>query len=118
MSQEVEFRGSGAVTRRSARKVAVLLAIGGVVVIAVLTRVYWADIIAWYRFTRIFESVGSNGQGYPEYRHRLTGIVMVRIPSRSFLMGSPESEEGRADFEHQHEVTLSPFHIAKYELSS
>jgi len=33
--------------------------------------------------------------------------VFVRIPQGKFLMGSPESEQGRWDDEQQHEVTIT-----------
>ena len=62
--------------------------------------------------------LGKNEQGYPEYRHRQSGIVMVRLPGGTFLMGSPKTEEGRQDREGpQHKVTLSPFMIAKREVT-
>ena len=61
---------------------------------------------------------GDNPQGYPEYRHDPTGIVFVLLPGGMFDMGSPESEVGRFGNEGPiHEVTLSPFLIAKYELT-
>lgn len=66
-----------------------------------------------------FTSLGSNAQGYPEYRHDQTGSVFVWLPGAQpgqFLMGSPEGECGRQGFEGPvHEVALSPFLIAKYE---
>lgn len=44
------------------------------------------------------------------------GIEMVWCPPGTFLMGSPESEEGREDDETQHEVTLTRgFWMAKTE---
>jgi formylglycine-generating enzyme required for sulfatase activity len=43
---------------------------------------------------------------------------MVLIPAGTFMMGSPESEEGRRDGETQHEVTLTkPFYMGKYEVT-
>ncbi len=64
-----------------------------------------------------FESLGKNDQGYPEYRHRQFGIVMVRVPGGTFTMGSPEGENGRRPDEIHHELTVSPFLIAKYEVT-
>ncbi len=95
--------------------------LAGCVVIVVVGAAVWVSrekIVARYRFWRQFESQGNNVQGYPEYRHRRTGIVFVMLPGGTFNMGSPETEEGREDWEGPvHEVTLSPFLIAKYELS-
>ncbi|WP_461246879.1 formylglycine-generating enzyme family protein [Treponema sp. R6D11] len=44
-------------------------------------------------------------------------IEMVSIPAGSFTMGSPGNEPGRGSFETQHEVTLSAFKMAKYEVT-
>ena len=71
----------------------------------------WTDI----KFFLRFESLGSNKQGYAEYRHRDSGIVFVSLPGGTFLMGSPQDEDGHEKYEGPvHEVTLSPFMIAKY----
>ncbi|MEM6801717.1 MAG: SUMF1/EgtB/PvdO family nonheme iron enzyme, partial [Bacteroidota bacterium] len=43
--------------------------------------------------------------------------VMVKVEGGTFLMGSPEDEEGRADNEVQHEVRLGNFEIGKYEVT-
>jgi len=45
-------------------------------------------LLQWYSFVRAFECLGRNEQGYLEYRHRMTGIVMVRVPGGVFTMGS------------------------------
>jgi len=43
---------------------------------------------------------------------------MVLIPGGTFLMGAPENEEGAEEDEGpRHEVTLTPFLIAKYEVN-
>ena len=79
---------------------------------------YWKEIQPWYAFWQDFEGLGKNAQGRPEYRHRETGIVFVKLPGGTFDMGSPETEADRMDDEGpMHKVTLSPFLIAKYELS-
>jgi len=45
-------------------------------------------------------------------------LDMVLIPAGNFMMGSPESEKGRADHETQHAVTLTkPFYMGKYEVT-
>ncbi|NEN89208.1 MAG: SUMF1/EgtB/PvdO family nonheme iron enzyme [Okeania sp. SIO3H1] len=45
-------------------------------------------------------------------------LEMVAIPGGSFIMGSPENEEGRRDNESpQHEVTLQPFYMSKYSIT-
>ncbi|MEC4815163.1 MAG: formylglycine-generating enzyme family protein [Scytonema sp. PMC 1069.18] len=45
-------------------------------------------------------------------------LEMVAIPGGTFLMGSPESEEGRYESESpQHEVTIPPFFMGKYPVT-
>ena len=45
-------------------------------------------------------------------------LEMVLIPAGKFVMGSPASEKGRADFETQYEVTLTkPFYMGKYAVT-
>ena len=99
------------------RDLALLSGMVLVVLMAVLVWANWGEMRAWYLFWRDFESLGKNEQGYREYRHREAGIVFVRVPGGTFTMGSPEGEEGRDKQELQHEVTVSPFLIAKYEVT-
>ena len=45
-------------------------------------------------------------------------LQMVYIPGGTFTMGSPESEEGRYDYEGpQHDVTVPPFFMGKYPVT-
>jgi formylglycine-generating enzyme required for sulfatase activity len=88
-------------------------------------------IFAWFardhiRFAFLFAWTGINAQGYPEYRHRQTGIVFVRLPGGTFWMGAQsEDPEGRnydpEAIDHLdapvHQVKLSPFLIGKYEVT-
>ncbi len=47
------------------------------------------------------------------------GMAFVRLCPGTFLMGSPETEEGRDSNEGpQHQVTLSTFDIGKYEVTN
>ncbi|NEQ40695.1 MAG: SUMF1/EgtB/PvdO family nonheme iron enzyme [Okeania sp. SIO3I5] len=47
-----------------------------------------------------------------------TNLEMVYIPGGTFLMGSPENEEGRDEEESpQHQVTLQPFYMSKYPIT-
>ena len=62
---------------------------GTFLVVLVLGPVWlsWDHIQFWW----LFEPLGRNEQGYPEYRHREAGIVMVRVPGGTFMMGSKEA---------------------------
>jgi formylglycine-generating enzyme required for sulfatase activity len=76
------------------------------------------------RFFYLFAPLGLNAQGFPEYRHRQTGIVFVKLPGRTFWMGAQITDPSGRNFYHDaigggeaayedegpvHEVTLSPF---------
>ena len=61
--------------------------------------------------------VGRNAQGYREWKHDATGIVLVELPGGEFDMGSPETEPDHGSGEILHTVTLSPFLIGKYEVT-
>ncbi len=103
--------------RTRARVVLLVTGILAVVFVGAVVR-YRDELVAWYVFRRDFESIGKNEQGLPEYRHRQTGIVFVGLPGGTFMMGSPEGEADREKSEGPvHKVTLSPFLIAKYEVS-
>ena len=62
-----------------------------------------------------------SGFGTPDYTLRLEEefpMEFVRIPAGSFVMGSPEHEEGRVSNERQREVRISQgFWMGKYEVT-
>ena len=100
--------------KKSGRRTALLVSLAA---LGSLTAFAWVKLPGWYAFWRDFESIGKNDQGYREYRHQETGIVFVRVPGGSFLMGSPEDEGDRRQDEKQRKVVVSPFLIAKYEVT-
>ena len=95
------------------KRVAQWAVLAGLIVLAAAAWLGREHLRLWWRY----QPLGRSAQGYPEYRHRLTGIVFVRVPGGKFLMGSPPDEEGRRGDERQHEVALSPFLIAKHEVT-
>jgi formylglycine-generating enzyme required for sulfatase activity len=65
-----------------------------------------------------FKFLARNPQGYDEYEHEKTALVFVLLPGGKFRMGSPESEPERSAAEGPvHKVELSPFLIAKLEVT-
>ncbi|MEN8217615.1 MAG: formylglycine-generating enzyme family protein [Pseudomonadota bacterium] len=79
-----------------------------------------------------FETVTVNAKGKITHRERKQaryqtedlgkGVIleMVYIPGGTFMMGSPETEEGRwsnGREEPQHKVTIEPFYISKYPVT-
>ena len=94
------------------------LVVVGLLLLMILALTVWSS---WDHigFWWLFESLGRNEQGYPQYRHRDTGIVMVRVPGGTFMMGSPPRADGFGCpvEEPRHQVALSSFLIAKYEVT-
>ena len=84
-------------------------------------------LLSWeyFRFWWRFESLGKNAQGYREYKHKETGIVFVRVPGGKFLMGAQNTDPSAPNYDPDasyyegpvHAVILSPFLMAKYEVS-
>lgn len=58
--------------------------------------------------------LGTRGAG-----ELIAALEYVRIPAGTFVMGSPADEEGRGSNESpQHEVSISTFELAKYEVTN
>ena len=110
-----------AVMKRRGRIVAILTGAVTITVLGVAAYLEWPNLCFRYRF----EPLGANTYGLPEYRHRQTGIVFVRLPGGTFWMGAQKEDpkghnydpEAQEDEGPVHEVTLSPFLIAKYEVT-
>jgi formylglycine-generating enzyme required for sulfatase activity len=77
-----------------------------------------------------FETVTVNAKGEITHRERKQaryqtedlgkGVIleMVYVPGGTFMMGSPENEEGRSSDEGpQHEVTIEPFYMSIYPVT-
>jgi len=61
---------------------------------------------------------GLNEQGFAEFVHADTGILLVLLPGGDFLMGTPEGEEDRWHDEGPlHAARLSAFLVGKYEVT-
>jgi formylglycine-generating enzyme required for sulfatase activity len=106
---------------RKARKDRRFALLTGVGVAALLLAVTWGwrgEIRTRLLLAQDFEALGRNPQNYREYEHRRTGIVFVLLPGGTFLMGSPVDLDGVSKDERpRHKVTLSPFLIAKHEIT-
>lgn len=108
-------------TSRRGKKVALLLSLIVVVVLAATVWQFWPRIRFWWRF----EAMGFNAQGYPEFKHRQTGIVMVKLPGGTFWMGAQKKDPDDRNYDPDaeddegpmHEVALNPFLIAKFEVT-
>jgi hypothetical protein len=85
-------------TAGNGRKVTLLVAGVGLLLLAIAVRDTWSDIAFFFDFERL----GINAQSCAEYRHRKTGIVFVTIP------GNPSSGN---------DSTSRPFLIAKHPLA-
>jgi len=106
---------------RRGKKITILAAALALAVLGVTVWLSWPHLRFWW----LFESLGLNAQGLPEYRHRQTGIVMVRVPGGTFWMGAQDKDPSGPNYDPDamsnegpvHEVTLSPFLIGKYEVT-
>ena len=70
----------------------------------------------------VANSEAASAQEMKSYReiieHTEAKIDMLAIPGGRFMMGSPDSEENRGESEGpQHEVTISPFWMSKFEVT-
>ncbi|MEM7234311.1 MAG: formylglycine-generating enzyme family protein, partial [Planctomycetota bacterium] len=83
-----------------------------VTVVAGLAYFFW---VAESESQHGFSAIGRSASGLLEYRQNQTGIIFVRLPGGTFLQGSAGEEA--ESIETAHETTLSPFLIAKYEVS-
>ncbi len=103
--------------RKSKKRLLLLSTTIVIALIAVTLVLNWQALVREYRFWQAFEFIEVNSQGYKEYRHLPSDIRMVLLPGGEFMMGSPQEEKGRTDEEALHKVKLSPYLIAKYEVS-
>ena len=111
------------VKSKTGHKAAVTSAIVLALLLAGATWLLWDHL----RFSWLFESLDKNTQGYPEYRHRRTGIVMVRLPGGTFWMGAQKEDPKAPNYDPDtdrtigedkvHQVTLSLLLIGKYEVT-
>ncbi len=108
--------------RRKGRRIALMTAALAVAVLALASWLSYPHLRFWY----LFEPLGVNAQGYREYRHRQTGIVMVRLPGGTFWMGAQKTDPDGHNFDPNcndsgeapvHKVALSSFLIGKYEVT-
>ncbi len=68
-------------------------AVLGLAVLATATWFSWPHLRLWWHF----EPLGWNVQGYPEFRHRRTGIVFVSLPGGTFLISKDFKWRARGD---------------------
>ncbi len=70
----------------------------GLLALALLVPATW---FSWpqIRFRWLFQPLGLNAQGFPEYRHRQTGIVMVRLPGGKFWMGAQKTDPNGRNYD-------------------
>jgi formylglycine-generating enzyme required for sulfatase activity len=108
-------------TARNGKRIVIVTGGIAAIVIAVTTWLGWPHI----RFLYFFAPLGRNAQGYPEHRHRQTGIVFVALPGGMFNMGAQKTDPDGPNYDPEAEddegpvltVVLSPFLIAKNEVT-
>jgi len=84
---------------------------------------YQSLIICWLTTTMISALHAEWAQAQPQDSTPKTvtnsiGMRFVYIPAREFQMGSPQSERGRRENEHQHRVKITkPFYLGMFEVT-
>lgn len=118
-------RGTITPMKQKSKRAALLTATTGLALLVMTGVRFHHEIIAWVKFVRAFEDFGTSAQGFREYRHRQTGIVMLRLPGGTFWMGAQKTNLNGPNYDPNaneaegpvHEVKMSSFLIAKYEVT-
>ena len=77
------IRGEDSVmTVSKGRRLAFLTGLLAMAVVGVTVYLGWPRILFWWRF----EALGRNAEGHSEFRDRRTGMVLIRLPSRDFIV--------------------------------
>lgn len=71
-----------------------------------------------FAFVARFQALGKNAQGFREYRHRQTGIVFVRVPGGTALLGTSDDERAVLVSLVLAEIGQTPAPVAGYEFSN
>jgi formylglycine-generating enzyme required for sulfatase activity len=90
-----------------------------VLVLGLNSKGIWYDAISkWNRLSSEKQQKFMNKDLALEDLANDTQLEMVAIPGGTFIMGSPENEEGRySDESPQHSVTVQPFFMGKYQVT-
>ncbi|WP_207713968.1 SUMF1/EgtB/PvdO family nonheme iron enzyme [Scytonema sp. UIC 10036] len=76
------------------------------------------DVVTVNALGKIIKREKHQANYFTEYLPDNVTLEMVSIPGGTFLMGSPETEEGHQERESpQHEVTVQPFFMGKYPIT-
>jgi len=105
------------VSRRRRRVVIVATGAVGLLALGLLVA-RWTELRSRWVLWRAFERVGTTDSGLGIFRHRASGLRMVRLPGGAYHQGASEGEPGA--FEHElprRLVRVSPFLIAEREVS-
>src|ERR1041385_6246884 len=97
-----------------------------VVAIGIVTIFMFREkIINRIKFIIMFQEIGANLYGYPEYKHRQTGIIFVGLKGGNYLIGAQKSDSGGLKWDPAADlnkgsvrlIRLDRFLIAKYEVT-
>ncbi|WP_309242658.1 SUMF1/EgtB/PvdO family nonheme iron enzyme [Limnofasciculus baicalensis] len=81
-------------------------------------QIFQFDVITVDREGKETNRTTSKAEYFPENLGNGVTLEMVSIPGGTFMMGSPESEEGHLNYESpQHKVTVPPFFMGKYPVT-
>jgi formylglycine-generating enzyme required for sulfatase activity len=76
------------------------------------------ETVVEFRKIEIKELPAATASTNSVYMENSIGMKLVPVKPGTFLMGSPESEEGHDGYEYQHEVEITrPFYVGVYEVT-
>jgi hypothetical protein len=70
----------GVAVKSKGKRISIAAGVLAAVILGLSAWLSWPEIRLWWDFAPL----GRNAQGYPEYRHRKTGIVFVSLPGGTF----------------------------------
>ncbi|MEM7231206.1 MAG: formylglycine-generating enzyme family protein [Planctomycetota bacterium] len=103
--------------RKRARLILTFVVVGLLVAGWAIERVWIRAWVAWTYREELELLRLSNAFGLAEFRHLASGLTLVLLPGGKFEMGSRADAKGDADEKPRHLVKLSPFLVAKSEVS-
>jgi formylglycine-generating enzyme required for sulfatase activity len=115
-SPGILYRVLDTMRKATGKRVAGFVGILTFILLSGATLVAWPHLV--FRFQ--FERLGTNAQGLPEFRHKRSGIVFVRVPGGEFRMGSSAEDIQTFSLAHeppQRDVRVRSFLLAKYEVT-
>lgn len=76
----------------------------------------WLPVL--FAFSMTWSALAAEAEEKTAAPEWIEGIPFVSIPGGCFVMGSPEGESDRDEYESRHEVCVGPFALSQFEISN